>query len=72
MNNSELREQVRQVGIEQNDMLLSGSWWHSIDLGNGLVTPGVHSLEEMRGLYRSLKLPEDLAGKTLLDIGCWD
>src|SRR5262245_24661377 len=72
MSNRELREQVRQTGTEQNQMLLDGSWWHSIDLGNGLVTPGVHSLGELRNLYRGLELPEDLAGKTLLDIGCWD
>ncbi len=72
MNNSELRDQVRKVGVEQNEMLLSGSWWHSIDLGNGIVTPGVHSLAEMQGLYQSLNLPKDLSGKTLLDIGCWD
>lgn len=44
MNDRELREQVRQVGAEQNQMLLDGSWWHSIDLGNDVVTPGVHSL----------------------------
>lgn len=72
MINRELRDQVRKVGVEQNDMLLSGSWWHSIDLGNGVVTPGVHSLAEMQELYQSLNLPEDLSGKTLLDIGCWD
>ncbi|MFN0111003.1 MAG: DUF1698 domain-containing protein [Blastocatellia bacterium] len=72
MINHELRDQVRKVGVEQNDMLLSGSWWHSIDLGNGVVTPGVHSLAEMQELYQSLNLPEDLSGKTLLDIGCWD
>src|SRR5262249_41810436 len=72
MSNRELREQVRQTGVEQNRMLLDGSWWHSIDLGNGLVTPGVHSLAEMQNLYRSLELPEDLSGKTLLDLGCWD
>lgn len=72
MNNPELREQVRQVGVEQNEMLLSGSWWHSIDFGNGIVTPGVHSLAELQGIYQSLELPEDLSGKTLLDIGCWD
>lgn len=72
MANNDLRKQVRKVGVEQNDMLLSGSWWHSIDLGDGRVTPGVHSLAEMQGLYASLNLPEDLSGKTLLDIGCWD
>jgi len=72
MSNHELREQVRQTGVEQNEMLLSGSWWHSIDLGKGRVTPGVHSLNELQNLYRRLELPEDLTGKTLLDVGCWD
>ena len=72
MSNRELREQVTQTGVEQNQMLLDGSWWHSIDLGGGLVTPGVHSLSELQNLYHSLELPEDLSGKTLLDIGCWD
>ncbi|MBS1789461.1 MAG: DUF1698 domain-containing protein [Acidobacteria bacterium] len=55
--------------VNRND---SGSWWHSIDLGNGLVSPGVHSLTELQSIYRSMNLPEDLSGKTLLDIGCWD
>ena len=55
--------------VNRND---SDLWWHSIDLGNGLVSPGVHSLEELQSLYRSLNLPEDLSGKSLLDIGCWD
>ncbi len=72
MSNRELREQVRKIGVEQNEMLLSGSWWHSIDLGNERVTPGVHSLNELQNLYRQLELPDDLSGKTLLDIGCWD
>ena len=72
MNNDELREQARQIGVEQNELLLSDSWWHSIDLGNGLVTAGVNSLAELQGIYQSLELPEDLSRKTLLDIGCWD
>lgn len=72
MSNRELREQVRKVGVEQNEMLLSGSWWHSIDLGDGQITPGVHSLNELQNLYRQLELPDDLSGKSLLDIGCWD
>jgi tRNA (mo5U34)-methyltransferase len=72
MKSRELREQVRQIGVEQTQMLLSGSWWHSIDLGNGQVTPGVHSLSEMQQLYQALELPEDMSGRSLLDIGCWD
>lgn len=72
MSNSELREQVRQVNVEKSKMLLSGSWWHSIDLGDGRVTPGVNSLDELQQRYNNLELPDDLTGRTLLDIGCWD
>jgi tRNA (mo5U34)-methyltransferase len=47
-------------------------WWHSIDLGQGIVTPGmktpaVMSLEE--GLVFG---DANLAGKTLLDVGAWN
>jgi tRNA (mo5U34)-methyltransferase len=52
--------------------MASGSWWHSIDLGDGRVTPGVHTLEELRDNYARFNMPEDLSGKSLLDIGCWD
>lgn len=46
-------------------------WWHSIDLGHGVVTPGHKSLDALRAEYDALDLP-DLAGKTVLDIGGWD
>jgi tRNA (mo5U34)-methyltransferase len=46
-------------------------WYHSIDLGNGIITPGYAKnispySEEIIGL------PEDLTGMTVLDIGAWD
>jgi len=44
-------------------------WWHTIDLGNGIVTPGKD--DSPRKLER-LCLPPDLTGKTVLDIGAWD
>jgi tRNA (mo5U34)-methyltransferase len=52
--------------------MAAGSWWHSIDLGNGVVTPGVHPIEELRDNFARFRLPDDLRGKSLLDIGCWD
>lgn len=45
-------------------------WWHSIALGHGVVTPG-GSGDTSRSLAR-LALPDDLTGKTVLDIGAWD
>jgi tRNA (mo5U34)-methyltransferase len=45
------------------------SWFHRIDLGNGLVTPGVdHTAEKLA----RLGLPADLRGRAVLDVGAWD
>lgn len=44
-------------------------WFHTIDLGNGIVTPGADT-SSLR--LKMLHLPEDLSGKTVLDIGSWD
>src|SRR5690348_15440372 len=67
-----LRERLDAVIDEQRDAFFAGGWWHSIDLGNGRVTPGVHKLEELRDNFARFGLPENLTGKRLLDIGCWD
>lgn len=42
-------------------------WYHHIDLGNGIITPGnaPHDIS----VY---KVPEDLTGKRVLDVGAWD
>jgi tRNA (mo5U34)-methyltransferase len=72
MENTQLRQQINQDTALFKSEMLAGSWWHSIDLGGGYVTPGVHALEELQENYRHLRLPENLSGKRLLDIGCWD
>ena len=46
-------------------------WFHSIDLGHGVVTRGVKSADMLASELKSLELP-DLRGKTVLDIGAWD
>jgi tRNA (mo5U34)-methyltransferase len=46
-------------------------WHHSIDLGHGVVTPGVKSPAYHREELELLHLP-DLTGKTVLDVGAWD
>lgn len=48
-----------------------GFWWHSIDLGQGVVTPGAKSASVIRRELESLRLPA-LHGKTVLDIGAYD
>lgn len=47
-------------------------WWHSIDLGNGIVTPGGKSAELLRAEAETVFGPISLTGKSVLDIGAWD
>jgi tRNA (mo5U34)-methyltransferase len=44
-------------------------WYHRIDLGHGVVTPGV---DDTRLRLARLDLPTSLAGLTVLDVGAWD
>jgi len=46
-------------------------WFHSIDVGQGLTTPGKKTVETLRDELQSLRLPE-MKGKTVLDIGAFD
>jgi tRNA (mo5U34)-methyltransferase len=46
-------------------------WWHSVNLGQSVVTPGEKSVPHLARELASMKLPE-LKGKTVLDIGAWD
>jgi tRNA (mo5U34)-methyltransferase len=55
---SELREQVAAI-----------RWFHAIELGPGITTPAP---EVTRDRLDLLKLPADLSGKTVLDVGAWD
>jgi len=44
-------------------------WYHTIDLGSGVVTKGVDNTPER---LPRLRLPADLSGQSVLDIGAWD
>ena len=44
-------------------------WYHSIDLGHGILTPGV---DDTPYRLERLDLPTSLSGKSVLDIGAWD
>jgi tRNA (mo5U34)-methyltransferase len=45
------------------------TWYHTIPLGNGIVTPGI---DDTPGRLGKIGLPDDLSGKTVLDVGAWD
>lgn len=44
-------------------------WWHRIDLGQGVITAGYDDSPAKLG---ALQLPEDLSGKSVLDMGASD
>lgn len=56
---SDLREQISKF-----------RWWHSIDLGNGIITPGEKQCGPTPEPY--LHFPDRLDGQRVLDSGCWD
>ena len=58
MNKNDLEKEVAKI-----------RWWHTIDLGDGVVTNGVNNPVQ---LLDRCALPEDLSGMTVLDIGAWD
>ena len=45
------------------------NWFHSIDLGKGVITPGK---DDSKYKLLRLALPERFDGKSVLDIGAWD
>jgi tRNA (mo5U34)-methyltransferase len=46
--------------------------YHTIELPDGSVLPGLQSTEHLRWRLGLFGLPEDLHGKRVLDIGAWD
>jgi tRNA (mo5U34)-methyltransferase len=65
MNRSTGFQDVEKVRAE----IANVNWYHQIDLGDGIVTPGV---DDTPNRMTPLELPSDLSGKSVLDIGAWD
>ena len=53
-------------------LIQSRTWFHSIEIEPGLVTPGRISLSHLRLMLDYLNFPESFEGLTVLDIGAWD
>jgi tRNA (mo5U34)-methyltransferase len=47
-------------------------YYHSIELPDGTVIPGIQSIEKQRWRLAQFPIPQDLRGKRVLDIGAWD
>jgi tetratricopeptide (TPR) repeat protein len=54
------------------DQIASHFWWHSIDLGNGIVTPGKKRPARMAAEFANTFARISLVGKSVLDIGAWN
>ena len=53
---------------KQIDEMQSYDWWHSIDLGEGITTPG----RDMEDKINLMGFPKSLVGLSVLDIGALD
>lgn len=47
-------------------------WFHSIDVGDGIVTPGMVPPAYLRFVLDTLQLPADMRGMRVLDVGAYD
>jgi tRNA (mo5U34)-methyltransferase len=54
---------TRQLGIPDTSRFY---WYHTIDLGDGLVTPGLY---DYRATLPDFHFPENMQGMTVLDVG---
>jgi tRNA (mo5U34)-methyltransferase len=46
-------------------------WFHQIDLGGGVITPGVAELDVLR-MQADMYFKDGIEGLSLIDVGCWD
>ena len=56
----------------QSGELAKLGYYHSIELPDGRVIPGIQALETQRARIAQFPIPQDLRGKRVLDIGAWD
>jgi tRNA (mo5U34)-methyltransferase len=54
------------------DQIAKLPWFHSIDFGNGCVSPGKGLLADLQAQAAAYFSIADPRGRSVLDIGCWD
>ncbi len=64
MATTEVEDLQRQVGLV--------TWFHSIDLGHGVITPGHKSPSSLKALAEAFFGSLAVRGRTLIDVGAWD
>src|SRR5580700_6449033 len=63
--NPEFQRQIRL----QTEAFARNTPYHSLELNDGTVIPGLIPIEQLRARLNRYPLPEDLHGKRVLDIG---
>ena len=56
----------------QIESLQSLGWYHSIELPDGTIIPGLQSIEVLKHRLAQFDLPDRMDGLRALDIGAWD
>lgn len=46
-------------------------WFHEIDFGNGILSPGATKIDKLQDLA-DIYFRHGVVGKSFLDVGCWD
>jgi tRNA (mo5U34)-methyltransferase len=60
------------VPLELRSQVESLNWFHQIDFGDGLLSPGAIKLSKIQRCNEIIFGRVDVTGKSVLDIGCWD
>jgi tRNA (mo5U34)-methyltransferase len=67
-------QSIREARLRQDRSkeLSEKGWYHSFELPDGTFIDGVNPLSVLRQRYARFRIPQDLHGKRVLDIGAWD
>jgi tRNA (mo5U34)-methyltransferase len=65
-------EAITQETKQQIAEMQTLGFYHSIELPNGEILPGLLSVDRLRHRLTQFDIPADLRGKRVLDIGAWD
>ena len=60
---------AKSITKDQLERIEKGAWYHSIELPDGRVIPGIIPVEALRARMDAFGIPEDLRGKRVLDVG---
>jgi tRNA (mo5U34)-methyltransferase len=60
--------------VEEKRRLVASrtDWWHAIDVGDGIVTPGSCGVALQQFIWNTLHMPDDMTGLRVLDVGAYD